>query len=853
MALGVKPGTWPLRRRAEDDACDPVELLVDITFVLALSQAGGLIRLEPGAIGVAQALAALAVVVRLWQGSVSAVSCVDVAAGPMRLLQIAQTGLFLALAVCLPEAFTSRPGGLNGPVLFAAAVTAAALCMSAQWIIVCAGVRRFIPNTTAMVAGYVMLAVLVWCAVGAHGYAKPGLMLIGYLATVVLSSLASLPIARWAKVGLVEGWRIRGVRAYAERYSASYVVACCLSLELLEQAGQAAAITPAMLSVVLSALVIAYLLYQIYAPLAEPGRRAMDPVASTLSLGRKLSLAIIGYVLAYVVIYCGLVVSSSVMRTLLSDMAVAGSGRLGPAVSTGEVAELYGGIAACLLGQALFSYLSSWRPDWLRMGAALMLVAAIPLMTGRPAPVLLVSLTGLCAGVLAADRRARRGASPALTGLGRIGRWRAWRPVVRFAGTDHEVSGFELLFDLMVAFAFSQTDVLVLFENTASGAVRALLVLAMIWGCWLTYAWAANTADANAGTLRLLHGCALAGMVFLGMALPRAFDEYGFNTRVQVFLAAYLVIRVSSAFALRLVLGARAGRRPRLVAMASLCTAALLAASTVAPAADRMPLWLLALGSEAGAAIAFTRRWAVNAPGHLAGRYAFIVIIGLDMSLGGMGRQMAGQPIGARQLTLITLALVSSTVMWWLYFDTLSRYAERAVHAMHLARPLRPGSVRRRHAHVTTAQVHYNLLHLMALSGMVSYAFGLRAIAQALGEPHTSAWGPDLQPISAIALCAGLALYAVTISVMWMLLRRKPRGMPIAVAAVCVALTPSLTGKPDLPALAILTAVGLALLFGEILGPRSRRERAAVRADLAWGRETPLLLTNIVSGKGNGP
>jgi low temperature requirement protein LtrA len=829
MAVGVRQGTWPLARRAGNDACDPLELLVDITFVLALSQAGALIRLEPGPIGVAQALAALAVLVRLWQGSVSAVACVNVAAGPMRLLQIAQTGLFLALAVCLPEAFVSRPGGLNGPVVFACVVTAAALCMSAQWIVVAAGIRRFIPNTVAMVAGYVVLALLVWCAVAVHGYAKPGLMLVGFIATVVLSSVASLPIARWARVGLVEGWRIHGIRAYTERYTASYVVACCLSLELLEQAGQAAAITPLMLSVVLAALVIAYLLYQIYAPLAESGRLAMG--SATSSLSRKLSLAIIGYVLAYLPIYCGLVVSSSVMRTVLSDMAAAPSGGLGPAMGTGELAELYGGIAACLLGQALFSYLSIWRPDWLRIGAALTLLAAIPLVTGLPTPVPLLLLLGLCAGVLAADRRLRRGADttaettalPASPSMARLGRRRGWRPVVRFAGSDHEVSGFELLFDFMVAFAFSQTDVLVVYEDTVSGAVRALLVLAMIWGCWMTYTWTANTADANAGTLRTLHSFALAGMVFLGMALPRAFGEPGFNDRVQLFLAAYLAIRISSALALRLVLGVRAGRRPGLVAMASLCTAALLAVSTRAPASDRAPLWLLALGFEAGAAIAFTRHWPVNAPGHLAERYGFIVIIGLDMSLGGMGRQMAGEPIGAQQLTLIVLALVSSTIMWWLYFDTLGRYAERAAHA-----------------HVTTAHVHYNLLHLMVLSGMVSYAFGLREIARSLGEPHASGWGPDLQPLSAIALCAGLALYATTISVMWMLLRGKPRGVPLAASAVCVALAPELAGEPDLRALAVLTLVGLALLLSEVLGPRSRRERASIVADLARTHEPVL-------------
>jgi low temperature requirement protein LtrA len=74
---------------------------------------------------------------------------------------------------------------------------------------------------------------------------------------------------------------------------------------------------------------------------------------------------------------------------------------------------------------------------------------------------------------------------------------RGWRPALRFTHRDHELSRFELLFDVMAAFAFAQTDVLVLRDQTPEGALRGLLVLAVLWGCWLTYVWAANTADAD--------------------------------------------------------------------------------------------------------------------------------------------------------------------------------------------------------------------------------------------------------------------------------------------------------------------------------------------------------------------
>jgi len=408
---------------------------------------------------------------------------------------------------------------------------------------------------------------------------------------------------------------------------------------------------------------------------------------------------------------------------------------------------------------------------------------------------------------------------------------RRWRPAVRFTAGDHELSGFELLFDVMAAFAFSQTDVLVLSDQTAEGALRGLLVLVMLWGCWMTYVWAANTADADEGTVRTTHIAALAGLVFLGMAMPRAFIEPGFNSRVMVFLAAYVLIRASSAFVLWVIHGHAAGRRPWVVLGASLATALLIGASTSMPASERIPFWLGGLTCETIAVLAFTYHWTVVAPGHLAERFGFIIIIGLDMSLGGMGRQMYGEPIGIEQLLLIGFALISCTVMWWLYFDLLRHYAE---HRMHRAHPHH-----QRTAHHKLARTHYNLLHLIAMAGMVAFGLGLRTIADELRHLHAGHFGAPLTPLLATVLGGGLAVYTLAITVMWILLGRKSHAANFAVVVASLSAIPFLIGQPALWGPLVLGVIGLVLLAAEVMGRATRSERTTIKQELALKVHVP--------------
>src|SRR3954469_17722274 len=118
----------------------------------------------------------------------------------------------------------------------------------------------------------------------------------------------------------------------------------------------------------------------------------------------------------------------------------------------------------------------------------------------------------------------------------------------------------ELLFDLVVVFAFTQVSALLHGEPTWGGVLRAGLLLSVLWWAWSAYAWLTNTLDPEAGGVRMAMFAAIAAMVIASLAAPRAFGR-----DATTFAIAYLIVR-----ALHLVLYAKAGRGDRELSLAVL-------------------------------------------------------------------------------------------------------------------------------------------------------------------------------------------------------------------------------------------------------------------------------------------
>jgi low temperature requirement protein LtrA len=159
---------WPLPRRDPDEPSQPVELLLDITFVLALQQAGSFLGESPGLAGVLRALAALTVVACLWQTSVVAVTIVSVSIAPIKLIDLAQTALFLMLTVTLAEAFSDHPHGI-GQIVFRATLSLSIVTSMLQWIFAVRGYPAYYRNAIIINFAYLAYGAAVWWSLHLHG------------------------------------------------------------------------------------------------------------------------------------------------------------------------------------------------------------------------------------------------------------------------------------------------------------------------------------------------------------------------------------------------------------------------------------------------------------------------------------------------------------------------------------------------------------------------------------------------------------------------------------------------------------------------------------------------------------
>src|SRR5262245_34230173 len=88
----------------------------------------------------------------------------------------------------------------------------------------------------------------------------------------------------------------------------------------------------------------------------------------------------------------------------------------------------------------------------------------------------------------------------------------------------HEVTSFELFFDLVFVFAVTQLSHLLLGHLTLLGAAQTLLLLLAIWWAWVDTTWVTNWFDPNHPTVRLmLMGVMLVSLIMSAL-LPEAFD-----------------------------------------------------------------------------------------------------------------------------------------------------------------------------------------------------------------------------------------------------------------------------------------------------------------------------------------
>jgi low temperature requirement protein LtrA len=367
---------------------------------------------------------------------------------------------------------------------------------------------------------------------------------------------------------------------------------------------------------------------------------------------------------------------------------------------------------------------------------------------------------------------------------------------------EHRVTSLELFFDLVFVFAFTQVTTLLLDHVSWGGLGRGLLVLAVLWWAWASYAWLTNTIDAEAGPAMAVILMAIGAMFVAALAVPGAFTRHRL-----VFGLAFLVVLV-----MFVGLFAVAGRdQPDLFAAVlrmsrtTLTGGVLILAAAFVNSGLRPVLWAagLAIGFV-GPGLSGVRGWRVQ-PGHFAERHGLIVIIAIGEALAAIGFGARNTGLGAGVIIATVLGLVVAASFWLAYFDFFSAGAQRLL------------TDRRGEQRVALARDAYTYLHLPMVAGIVLFAFGMRTT---LAHVHA-----HLHLIPALALCGGSALYLLAyVGLRWRVSHSLSRGRSVAAAAFAASVAIALV-VPALATVALVAAIWIGLHTYELIWWREERAR----------------------------
>ena len=221
-------------------------------------------------------------------------------------------------------------------------------------------------------------------------------------------------------------------------------------------------------------------------------------------------------------------------------------------------------------------------------------------------------------------------------------------PRLQAVAEEDRVTQIELFFDLVFVFAITQVTALMADDLTARGVLRGLLVLSLLWWCWVGYAWLGNVVRADEGLGRVTMFAGMAAMFVMALSVPEAFvdnPEGGLSGPV-VFAFAYLAVRLLHLTIFWLAAGSNldSGLQGQLIRFAPSVlgsTALLLVASQLEGRAQTVTWVAVIVVDLGGTLLAGASGWRLNSAAHFAERHGLIIIIALGESIVAIGQGVA--------------------------------------------------------------------------------------------------------------------------------------------------------------------------------------------------------------------
>lgn len=375
---------------------------------------------------------------------------------------------------------------------------------------------------------------------------------------------------------------------------------------------------------------------------------------------------------------------------------------------------------------------------------------------------------------------------------------------------EHEVQPFELFFDLVYVYAFTQVTVFMAHDLAWSQVGIGFMLMAMLWWSWTNFTWIGNSVNLQLGTPRLLMLGAMGAMLVCGLTINEATGDsaltfalaYGFARLTSAALAIWTSQHTGDSDFHELTRGFAAG---------GLIPPALIIVGAAVGGAWMLPLWGVAiLFDYASPYVLADGDWHISGL-HFAERHRLIIIIALGEAIISIGTGAEGLPIDAELISASLFAFASVAMLWWVYFD----YVTLAGAAYLASRPtIQRGKL---------ARDAYSILHLPMVFGTVLFALGVKKAMAHLDEP--------LKTIPLAALFGGIIIFQLA-QVAWRYRSARVVSRSRVVAIAIIAAIPVVFGGLDaIWILAIMAGATTAIAIHDTLRSRTMRQ-VARREDL---------------------
>ncbi|PGH45056.1 Low temperature requirement protein LtrA [Micromonospora sediminicola] len=397
-------------------------------------------------------------------------------------------------------------------------------------------------------------------------------------------------------------------------------------------------------------------------------------------------------------------------------------------------------------------------------------------------------------------------------------RWRkGLGPAARVAPATR-VDKFEIFFDLVFVVSFFIITRATAANVTVRELLHALLVLAVLWWCWVVHSAVAARLRLGEGFVPILMVIGMVALFTFALALPQTFGDLRQGSAGPMLVTvSYVVIRiVHTALYWYATRGDPPARRKVWVFAPEvlLSTSLLLVAALLPPRVDpevgpwlRDGLWIAVVVIQySSGLLAGTDGWKITSAEHWTERYDLILIIALGESVisVGVGGNLLGKAVTWPAIPAAIFGILFVAALWWAHFDMIGPAARIALHAA------------QGHPRVAMARDAYAYLYLPMIAGVILFAIGAEELVRTVTDPVGGSMERGHGPAVPLLFGGVMIYFAANMAFQWRTLRTLSWTRVGALAALAVAL-PFGRHLPALGALGLLTVICVALVAVELV------------------------------------